>query len=125
MSILKPETSVMVGVSTAALVGFIYSYGVPSMATVHATAPQDVNVDAGRKKAAWTGAAAVALLSLMTRDKTVFVIGGLAVVALDFHARLANAANPGTGKIISNEGYQPAATSVASTAPDDVDMTGY
>lgn len=125
MSILKPETSVMVGVSTAALVGFVYSYGVPNVATIHATAPQDVNVDAGRKKAAWTSAAAVALLSLITRDKTVFVIGGLAVVALDWHARLANAANPTDGKIISNEGYQPAATAVPSTAPADVDMTGY
>lgn len=109
MSILKPDASVMVGVSTAALVGFIYSYGVPSMATIHATAQQDHNVDAGRKKAAWTGAAAVAILSLMTRDKTVFVIGGLSVIALDWHARLANAANPADGRLISNDAYKPAA----------------
>lgn len=110
MSILKPDASVMVGVSTAALVGFIYSYGVPSMAMVHATAAQDLNVEAGRKKAAWTGAAAVAILSLITRDRTVFVIGGLAVIALDWHARLANAANPTDGKIVSNAGYRPAAS---------------
>lgn len=105
-SILKPETSVVVGVSTAALVGFVYQYGLPNVATMQATSPQDVNIEAGRKKAAWTSAGLVSVLSLLTKDKTVFVIGGLAVIALDWHARFANAAHPSTGKIVSNEGFQ-------------------
>lgn len=107
-SILKPDTSVMVGVSTAALVGFIYSYGVPPIALMSATAPQDPNIDVGRRKSAWTAAAAVAVLSLMSKDKTVFVLGGLTVIALDWHARMANAAHPSNGKIVSNPGYASA-----------------
>lgn len=121
MSILKPDTSVMVGISTAALVGFIYNYGVPNVATIHATATQDHNVEAGRKKAVWTASAAVAALALMTRDKTVFVIGGASVIAFDWHARLANAADPADGKIVSNAGFgsaaAPAEPVMATTPP--------
>lgn len=118
MSILKPDTSVVVGVSTAALVGFVYSYGLPNVATMQATTPQDGNIEAGRKKAAWTGAAVVAGISLLTKDKTVFVIGGATLIALDWHARLANAAHPSDQKIISNEDYAPSHD--ASMAPADV-----
>lgn len=107
-SILKPDASVMVGVSTAALVGFVYSYGIPNLATIGATQAQDLNIESGRKKAAWTGAVVVAGLSLLTRDKTVFVIGGVTLIALDFHARHANATPPtSTSAIASNVDYQP------------------
>lgn len=113
-SILKPETSVMVGVSTAALIGFVYSYGLPNVATMQATSPQDVNIEAGRRKAAWTSAALVAVLSLLTRDRTVFVIGSMSVVALDWHARLANAGDPVKGKVVSNEAYRSTAQAPAT-----------
>lgn len=108
-SILKPDTSVMVGVSTAALVGFTYNYGVPNVATISATKAQDHNVESGRRKAAWTSAAVVAIIALMTRDKTVFVLGGMTIIALDLHARLGNATDPRTGKLVSNGAFQPAA----------------
>ncbi len=109
MSVLKPDTSVIVGVSTAALVGFVYQYGVPNLATIQATGAQDRNIEAGRKKAAWTSAVVVAGLSLLTKDKTVFVIGGVAVIFLDWQARHANAVSPETGRVgLSNQGYAPA-----------------
>lgn len=123
-SILKPETSVVVGVSTAALVGFIYQYGLPNVATMQATSPQDINIDAGRKKAAWTSAAMVSVLSLLTKDKTVFVIGGIAVIALDMHARTANAAHPSNGKIISNEGYRPSQETAAVDEAEPAEFGG-
>lgn len=119
-SILKPDTSVIVGVSTAALVGFVYSYGLPNLATVGATAAQDMNIDSGRKRAAWTGAAVVAGLSLLTRDKTVFVIGGVTLIALDWHARHANATPPNSTSAISNVDFQPSSDMIAD---QDVDNT--
>jgi hypothetical protein len=112
MSILKPDTSVIVGVSTAALVGFVYQFGLPNLSTVQATGSQDRNIEAGRKKAAWTSATVVAGLSLLTKDKTVFVIGGVAVIFLDWQARHANAVSPETGRVpvvgVSNQDYAPA-----------------
>jgi len=126
MSVLKPETSVMVGVSTAALVGFVYQFGIPNMATVGATAAQDHNIEQGRKRAAWTAGAAVALLALLTKDKTVFVIGGVAVIALDMHARHANATPPDASRVISNADYRPAADeSARQVEVDDAESYGY
>jgi hypothetical protein len=119
MTMLKPETSVVVGVSTAALVGFIYQYGLPNMAVVGATDPLDVNVEQGRKRATWTSAAAVALLALLTRDKTVFTIGGLAVVVLDFHARHASSTPPDSDRVmISNADYRPSVDESGVIAAD-------
>lgn len=112
MSLLDPKTSVMVGVSTAALVGFVYSYGVPNVATIGATQAHDINIESGRKRAAWTAAAAVAVVSLLTKDKTVFVIGGATVIALDWHARHANATPPTSTKVLSQVGYGTPASEV-------------
>lgn len=121
MSILKPTDSVMASLSTAALVGFIYAYGLPNLATIGATAPNDINIESGRRKAAWTAAAAVGLITLMTRDKTIFVVGGATVVALDMMARHANATPPTSAKVISNADYQ----SAVSIAPEPSDGAAY
>lgn len=117
MGVLKPETSVIVGVSTAAMVYGVYSFSLPNTAVMHATDPADINIEAGRKKAAWTSAAVVGAVSLMTKDTTIFVLGGIMLIALDWHARHANAVAPDTGKLVSTRGYEPAGGSVASSAP--------
>ena len=108
MSIFKPEGSVLAGVAVAALVYGTYSQAVPNAAVMHATQPHDTNIEAGRKKAAWTSAAVVGGVSLIARDPTIFVLGGLVLIALDFHARHANATSPDTGELVSTRGYEPA-----------------
>lgn len=108
MSILKPEGSMTLGLATAALVYGVYSFSLPSTAVMHASDPHDRNIDAGRKKAAWTSVIAVAGISLITKDKNIFILGGAMVAALDWHARLANASHPETGELVSNTGYEPA-----------------
>lgn len=112
MSILKPEGSLMAGLATAAMVYGTYTFSLPNGAEIHATDPHDVNVEAGRRKAAIQSAAVVGIVSLIAKDKTIFVLGGLMLIALDWHARIANAASPQTGKVVSNTGYQAAAASV-------------
>lgn len=107
-SILKPEGSLTLGAATAALVYGIYSFSLPDTATIHATDAHDVNVEAGRKKAAWTSVVAVAGIALMARDKTIFILGGATVFALDWHTRHANAVSPDTGQLVDNSGYVPA-----------------
>jgi hypothetical protein len=116
-SILKPEGSITLGAATAALVYGVYSTSLPSTAHMHATAPHDINIELARKKAAWTTTALVSAIALMTRDKTVFVLGGVMVIALDWHARHANASSPITGKVVSMAGPAPEVPDVQDYAP--------
>jgi hypothetical protein len=115
MSIFKPEGSVVAGAAVAALVYATYSQSVPNASVVHATQAHDTNIESGRKKAAWTSAAVVGGVSLIARDPTIFVLGGLVLIALDFHARHANATDPATGDLVSTQGYQPAHSPVQLT----------
>lgn len=108
MSILKPEGSVTLGAATAALVYGTYAVSLPNTAQMHATTPHDVNIEAARKKAAWTAAAVVSAIALITRDKTVFVLGGVVLIAMDWHARHANVSSPTTGKMVTTSGYASA-----------------
>jgi hypothetical protein len=107
MSILKPEGSLALGVATAGMVYGVYSFSLPNTATMHATQANDNNIEAARKKAAWTSAAVVSIVALLTKDKTIFVLGGTMVVALDWHARHANVVSPETGQVVDMNGYQP------------------
>jgi hypothetical protein len=118
VSILKPEGSITLGAATAALVYGVYSFSLPNTATITATLPHDDAVEAGRKKAAWTSAAVVGAVALMARDKTIFALGGLMLLALDWHARHSNAVHPETGKMVlaSPKDYLPA-QQVAAEAP--------
>ena len=108
MSILKPEGSLTTGLAVGALTYGVYNYSLPTTAEMQASPVQSMDIEAARRKAAVTSAAIVALVSLMARDKTIFVLGGMIVIALDVHARLANASAPGTGKLVTS-GYAPAA----------------
>lgn len=117
-SILKtPEGSLTLGVATAALVYGVYTFSTPPTAVIHATKAGDLNIEAGRKKAAWTSAAVVGAVALLTKDKTIFVLGGTMLIMLDWHTRHANAVSPDTGRLVSNSGYEPATddASVADT----------
>lgn len=123
MSVLKPEGSLMLGAATAAMVYGVYSYGLPSVAEVHATQAHDKNVEAGRKKAAWTSAVIVSAVSLIAKDKTIFVLGGLTLILVDWNARHANAVSPDTGKLVDLNGYTPA-QDVGQAAPVEPPVPG-
>lgn len=111
---LKPSESVMVSLATGAMVYGVYQYSLPSIAEVHATEPNNINLEAGRKKAMWTSAALVGGMFLLTHDPNVFMIGGLSFLALEWSHRHANSTHPNTGKMVQktasdalNQGYQP------------------
>src|SRR6185369_13477202 len=73
---LKREVSLGVGLATAALVWGIYNSALPSIADVRVSQPDDPDAAAVERAATWTAAAAVAGVSLISRDPTVFVLGG-------------------------------------------------
>lgn len=112
-SILKPDGSIAIGIATVIGVAFIYDRALPDGATMHATDANDINIEAGRKKATWTAAGVLSLITLLTKDLNVFILGGVTIAALDFHARHANASNPQTGNLVSDQGYAPGLRSVS------------
>jgi hypothetical protein len=112
-SILKPDGSVALGIATMVFVAFIYDKELPDMATIHATDAGDINVEAARKKAAWTGAAAISGITLLTKDTNILILGGVTLFALDMHTRHANMSNPVTGQLVSDQGYNTQLRSVS------------
>lgn len=95
---LKPEVSITTGLAVGALVWTIYNRALPADVDMRVAAPNDTDIESSRKKAAYTAAAAVAAVSLIAQDATVFILGGSMVVAVDWWARHANAVNPELGK---------------------------
>jgi len=96
----KPETSLMVGLATATVVFAVFQSSMPSVADVRSATPHNSSVDRSRKTATWTAAGAVAAISLMAQDPTVFTLGGAMVVVLDFSHRIANSQHGTTGKLV-------------------------
>jgi hypothetical protein len=113
-SILKPDGSVALGLATGIMVYAVYDHSLPSTATIHATDALDANVDAARKKAAWTSAGVVSIVTLLTKDVNILILGGVVLFALDFHTRHANASNPETGELVSPAPGYPELKSVSA-----------
>lgn len=112
-SILKPDGSVAMGVATGILVYAVYDHSLPPTAIIHATDARDINIEASRKKAAWASAGVLSAVTLLTKDVNVFVLGAVVLFALDMHTRHANASNPDTGQLVSDQGYGTQLRSVA------------
>jgi len=105
---MKAEVSVVAGLATASLVYAVYANATPSIADIRVAKPDDADIEAARKLAAWTSAAVVAGVSLIAKDGTIFVMGGAMVIVLDWWHRHANQVTPLTGR---------------ATAPDTVPVS--
>lgn len=104
---LKPETSVLVGLATATAVYGIYTNALPPVVDIKDTPPSDDMIGSTEKTAAWLSAAVVAGISLITKDPTVFVLGGSMVIALSWWNRHANEVNPQWGTVTAPSGFTP------------------
>lgn len=96
---LKPEVSIPVAVGTGVLVWGIYKMNMPVLADVKATSASSAPIESSRTVSTWEAAAAVAAISLISHDPTVFVIGGMMVIFFDFAYRYSNAQDPATGQV--------------------------
>lgn len=122
---LKPEVSLGVGLATAALVYSTYNGALPSVADVRTAKPNNADVNASRRLAAWTSAGVVGAVSLMAKDPTVFVIGGAMVIALDWWHRYADQVNPQIGKVAGTIGVQPTAAQAGAGDMSSADYSTY
>lgn len=91
---MKPEVSIMAGLATAGVVYGVYNNATPSVADIRVAPPHDQDIEAARKMAAWTAAAAVGGISLIAKDATIFIMGAAMIVALDWWHRHANEVDP-------------------------------
>jgi hypothetical protein len=99
MSLLKPSESVIASIAVGTMVVGIYSVALPHAIDVRASNENDDHVASAEKSAAWISAGAVAGLSFLLRDPTMFTTGGLMIIALSWWYRHANAVNPTIGKV--------------------------
>lgn len=98
-SVLKPPEAVSIGLAEAAAVYVIYQSMLPNHADIGAAPAHDQSIDTARKKAAWTSAALLAFVFMITQDLNSFWIGGLALTGVDLMTKHANGTNPQTGKL--------------------------
>lgn len=113
---LAPEMSVMTGLATATVVFGIYSVALPNVADARTIPEFQPDMEASERTATWMAAAAVAGISLMTQDMTVFIIGGSMVIGLAWWHRHADMVIPqlsravpqfgGESEQVSEEGMQ-------------------
>jgi hypothetical protein len=115
-SILKPSESVAVGIGIGVVDAFIFQHAVPNLADIRTAAPQNTDVDTARRQATAECIAVNGLVSLMTRDWNVFLIGGVITVGLSYFTVHANAVYPQSGTM-SAPGEAPVNTDAAAQYP--------
>lgn len=100
---LKPEVSIPVALATGTLVYAIYSNSTPSLADIRTADQFNADVSSTRKQAAWTSAAVVAGISLITKDPNPFILGGALIIGMDWAHRHADMVNPLTGRAVASD----------------------
>lgn len=101
MALSTPEVSLGTGLAVAVLAYGVFEQHLPPTADIRTCESGNRDVHASAKSAAWISAAAVAGVSLVSKDGTIFTIGGLAILALYWTTQHANHVSPLTGKVNS------------------------
>lgn len=126
-SVLKPDSSIMVGLAEAAAIYVIYNSALPNHADIRAANPHDATIESARKAAAWKSAAVLGFVFLLTQDVNSFLVGGLALGGIDYMAKHSNGVNPSTNKLampgssITGSAMEPGANETAYPMPDYAD----
>jgi hypothetical protein len=110
-SILKPDASTMAGLATAGTVFAIYQLNVGSVSQAAATDPNHPVLANSRKKAGYTALAAVAALTLITKDANIGILGAGSIIAMELVYRHGIMADPNSLKMQNPNpaaAYEPA-----------------
>jgi hypothetical protein len=117
-SVLKPESSITIGLAEAAAVYVIYQSALPTHADIRSADAHNTDIEASRKRAAWKAASILGLVFLITQDLNSFLIGGAALAGIDVMVKHANAVHPGTGKMAGPVAPQGSELDTATPLPD-------
>jgi len=118
ISKLTEGTSISVGLGEAAAVYAIYNQALPNG---RMTAPHNTDIESARKGAALKSAAILSVIFLLSHDLNSYIIGGVALVGVDYMYKHQNAVHPNTGKLDTST----AGASVAPTLSVAYPMSDY
>jgi len=110
-SILKPDASTMAGLATIGTVFAVYQLNVGTVSQASATDPNHPMLESSRKKAGYTALAAVAALTLITRDANVGILGSGTIIAMELAYRHGIMADPQSMSLVNpspEAAYAPA-----------------
>lgn len=97
---LAPESSIAIGLATGGVAFTVFNMSLPPLTDVRAAEPENGDVFAAERTATWVAAGIVTGIAAITKDATVFVIGGTVVVVLAWLYRHANEVNPVSGNAV-------------------------
>jgi hypothetical protein len=120
---LKPEFSVMGGLSVAAIVFAIHSQATPPQADIQALPAGTPDIDAAERKATVLSAGVVAGVALIAGDPTIFVMGALMTTAMAVWTRHSNYMESVGGKYLTRS--ESAASGTTTTGPAPVETQAY
>jgi hypothetical protein len=121
---LSREASLGVGLATAGLVVAVHMSGRPTAADIRVAEPNDEDIEASTRAAGWISLGVVGFVSLIAKDPTIFVIGGMTDLALIWWARHSNTVNP-LSRTLSVEGGSDAAdVQQVAVETDESEMYG-
>lgn len=116
---LKPEYSVMSGLTVGAVVFAVHAQATPTQADIQALPAGNKDVDSAERKATIISAGIVAGISLLAKDPTIFIIGSAATIAMALWTRHSNFAQD--GKLLAPSNASPAGS--ANSAPVQADVS--
>jgi hypothetical protein len=87
---LKPDAEISIALATGVMAYASYQVALPSVADIRSLEPNNRDVQAAERVAAWTAAGLVALVALLTKSASVFTVGGAVVIGTSWTARHAD-----------------------------------
>lgn len=87
---LKPDAEVSIALATGVLAYAGYQMALPATADIRSMEPNNADIQASERVAAWTAAGLVSLVALLTKSPSVFCVGGLVVIGSSWTARHAD-----------------------------------
>ena len=112
---------ILIGVAAAAAGILVYDRFVPNVADIRSAEPYNGDIETAERQGLFAATAVVLVSAGLAKSIEVFIIGGAAIVILDFMIKHANAVSPATGKMAG----QPVMSGVSTSFPlPDYAMTG-
>jgi hypothetical protein len=87
---MKPDAEVSIALATSVMAYGAYQMALPSTADIRSLEPNNADIQASERTAAWIAAAGVSFVALITKSPSVFVLGGATVIASSWMARHAD-----------------------------------
>lgn len=110
----REATHDLVGVASAFVAILIYQHFMPRIADIRTATPFNTDIESAERAALVASSGFVLVTAGLSRSIEVFILGGLAIVVVDFMTKHANAVHPDTGKMASPE---PQATGLSESFP--------